>query len=139
MTDTSDSSEAGFTEAVQDLSEQTRQLVRREITAALRETADKARQSIPAAALMGTAAVLGLFTVASSYRLSLRLLERWLSPAAAAMVATAGYGIGASCAAMAAVQRVRRLPMPVPAETTREAGDALATASAQAGSGAQAS
>jgi Putative Actinobacterial Holin-X, holin superfamily III len=139
MTDTHDSSQAGFADAVQDLSEQTRQLVRREIASALRETAGKARQSIPAAALLASAAVLGAFTVASSYRLSLRLLERWLSPAAAATVATAGYGTGAACAAMAAVQQMRHLPLPFPAETTREASEALATATAQAGSGAQAS
>jgi hypothetical protein len=136
MTDTPDSAQAGFTEAVQGLSEQTRQLVRHEIAAAVRETADKARQSVPAAALLASSAVLGIFAIAASYRLSLRLLERWLSPPAAALVATAGYGTGAACAALLGVRQVRHIPLPFPAATARETGETLAAAAEQAGSAA---
>jgi hypothetical protein len=133
MTDTSGSPESDFTEAVQDLSDQTRLLVRREITAALREMAGRAKQGIPAAALLASAGVFGIFTIVSSYRLSLRLLERRLSPAAAAMVAVAGYGTGAACAAAAAAVQLRRTPLPVPSRTTRDASQAVASAAAESG------
>lgn len=133
MTDTSDSSESDFTEAVQDLSDQTRLLVRREIAAAVREMAGRARQGIPAAALLASAGILGIFTVVSSYRLSLRLLERRLSPVAAATVAMTGYGTGAACAAAAAAWQIRRTPLPVPARTARDAGQTLASAAARSG------
>jgi predicted benzoate:H+ symporter BenE len=138
MTDTPDSPQAGFTEAVQGLSDQTRQLVRHEIAAALRETAGKAKQSVPAAALLASSAVLGVFTIAASYRLSLRVLERWLSPAAAALVATAGYGTGAACAAILGAQQLRHNPLPFPGETARETGETLAAAADRAGSAATA-
>ena len=85
MTETPKSPQAGIAEALGDLSEQTRILVRREIDAAQREMWEKAKESAPALALLGAAGTLGLLAAASAYRLTLRLLERRLSPASAVL------------------------------------------------------
>ena len=123
-------------EALHDLSDQTRVLVRHEIDAALREMWDKARQGGPAAALLAASGVLGLLAAASSYRLSLRLLEKRLPPATAALAAAVVYGTAAACAAVLGAQRMRELPLPVPAETMREASAAVAGATSGINSGA---
>jgi hypothetical protein len=129
MTDqTQQTPQAGIAGALHDLSEQSQALARHEIGAAVQEVWQKAKQEAPAVALLAAAGVLGLFAAASSFRLSLRLLERRLSPAAAAFVATAGYGAGAVSAGVIGVRRIRQLPAPVPSETARQASDALADA-----------
>src|SRR5690242_6758472 len=70
-------------------------LARREVRSAAREMWSRARQGGPAAARLTVSAVLALASAASAYRLSLRLLERRLSPAGAAFAAVAGYGTAA--------------------------------------------
>ena len=115
-------------EALHNLSDQTRVLVRHETGAALREMWQKAKQGGPAAALLAASGFLGLLAAASSYRLSLCLLEKRLPPATAALVATLGYGTAGACAAVLAAQRMRELPLPVPAETMREASAAVSDA-----------
>src|SRR5437588_7031920 len=119
MTESQQTPQEGITEALHDLSDQTQALARQEFSAAVRETWEKARQEAPAVALLAAAGALGLFAAASSYRLSLRLLEKRLPPATAALVATAGYGVGAACAALLAVRWMRELPLPAPTETAR--------------------
>jgi Putative Actinobacterial Holin-X, holin superfamily III len=122
MTEQQQSPQAGIAGALTDLSEQTRILVRGEITAAQRETWAKLKATAPAVGLLGGAGVLGLAASASAYRLSLRLLERWLSPTVAALVATALYGGGAAAAGVAGYQQLRALPVPFPADTVAETG-----------------
>ncbi|HYZ52420.1 MAG TPA: phage holin family protein [Streptosporangiaceae bacterium] len=128
MTETPETPQAGIAEAVSDLTQQTRNLVRREMEAAQREMWQKAKDSAPAFALVVAAGALGLLAVASSYRLSIRLLEKRLSPAAAAFTATIGYGAGAAGTAMLAARRIRDLPPLFPTETARQAGKALSDA-----------
>ncbi|MDD7963886.1 phage holin family protein [Actinomycetospora lemnae] len=122
MTEPQQSPQAGIAGALTDLSEQTRVLVRGEITAAQRETWSKLTAAAPALGLLGGAAVLGVAASASAYRLSLRLLERWLPPSGAALVATAVYGGGAAAAGAIGVQQLRTLPAPFPTETMAETG-----------------
>lgn len=133
MTETPESPQAGIAEALGDLSEQTRILVRREIDTAQREMWEKAKESAPALALLGAAGALGLLASASAYRLTLRLLEKQLSPASAAFAAAVFYGAGAAGAAVAGGRRLRELPSPFPAETARQAGKTLTAAAAEAG------
>jgi hypothetical protein len=116
------SPQAGIAGALTDLSEQTRILVRGEIAAAQQETWVKLKATAPALGLLGGAGVLGLAASASAYRASLRLLERWLPPSGAALVATAVYGGGAAAAGVLGVQQLRALPVPFPTDTVAEAG-----------------
>lgn len=120
-------------EALHTLTDETRLLARREMRSALGEMWAKARASGPALGLLAISGGCGLFAAASAYRLSLRLLERRLSPASAALVATLGYGAAAAGAATLAIQRLREAPLPIPSGTARQAGQAVAAAADQAG------
>src|SRR5205823_466554 len=93
MTETPREAQAGVADALRDLSDNSRALVRHEIAAAQREMWGKARQALPAAALLGAAACLGVLSAAASFRLSVQLLEKALPPAAASFTAAAGYGV----------------------------------------------
>ena len=128
MTDTPETPQAGLAEALHDLSDQTRVLVRHETDAALREMWEKAKQAGPPAGLLVASGILGLLAAASSYRLSLRLLEKRLPPASAALAATLGYGTAAACAALLGARAIRNLPPPIPAQTMQEASTAVADA-----------
>ena len=132
MTETPPAPQEGIAEALHDLSDHTAALARREVNSALRETWDKARQGGPAAALLAAAGILGLFATASFYRLSLRLLEKRLSPAMAALAAAGGYGAAAAAAGVLGYARLREAPLPLPTETARETADAVAEASSGA-------
>jgi hypothetical protein len=125
------SPQAGIAGALTDLSEQTRILVRDEIAAAQRETWGKVRAIAPATGLLGGAGVLGLAASASAYRASLRILERWLPPTAAALVATAVYGAAAAGAGVVGARQLRTLPAPVPAETAQQAAAAVQETAAE--------
>jgi hypothetical protein len=133
MTETPETPQAGIAEALGDLSDQTRVLVRHEVEAAQREMLEKAKASAPALALLVAAGALGLLAAASSYRLSLRLLETRLSPPAAALAATLGYGGAAACVAVLAAREMRELPPLFPAATARQAREAVTEAAAEAG------
>ena len=98
MNETPQAPQEGIAEALHDLSDHTAALARREVSSAVREMWDKARQQGPPAGLLAASGVLALFAAASAYRLSLRLLEKRLSPAAAALAATTGYGAAAAAA-----------------------------------------
>jgi hypothetical protein len=129
--------EAGIVGALNDLSDQTRALVKTEIDSALRETWQKAKQSGPSAMLLAASGMLALCAAASSYRLTLRLLEKWLSPAAAALTATVGYGAAAACAGVLGIRKLQGAPMPLPTQTVREASGAVADAASQKPAGAE--
>jgi hypothetical protein len=130
MSETTPNPQAGMADALRELSDQTRGLVRREIGSAVQEMGQKARQSTPAVGLLAAAGAAGLLAAASCYRLSLRLLEKRMPPASAALAAAVGYAAVAAGAAAAGARWLRQLPAPLPAETTRQAGQALAEADA---------
>jgi Putative Actinobacterial Holin-X, holin superfamily III len=125
---TSQAPQEGIAEALHDLSDHTAALARREANSALREMWGKARQGGPAAAWLASGGVLALLSAASAYRLSLRLLEKRLSPAAAAFVAASGYGVAAAVAGVLGYARLREAPLPLPTETARETAGAVAQA-----------
>ncbi len=126
MTEPEQTPQAGIADALGDLSEQTRLLVRREIDSAQRELWTKVKDSAPAAGLVATTGVLAVLATASAYRCSIRLLEKRLPPATAALLGVVVYGAGAAGAAVAAVQRLRELPVPFPTETAHETANLLA-------------
>jgi branched-subunit amino acid ABC-type transport system permease component len=128
MSETTDNPQADIAGTLHELSEQTRVLVRREIDAAVQEMGQKARHSAPAVVLLAVAAAAGLLAAASSYRLSLRLLEKAMPPATAALTATLGYATAATVAAALGARRLRQLPPPLPVDTARQTGQAVADA-----------
>ena len=128
----------GMAQAVGDLSEQTRRLVRQELDAAQQEIRDKVTEIAPALALAAAAGGFGLLAAASAYRLSLRLFEKGLPPAAAAFAATIGYGAAAAGAAVLAARRIRSMPPLFPVGTARQASQAVADVTGRAGASARA-
>jgi uncharacterized protein (DUF1684 family) len=128
VNETPQAPQEGIAEALHDLSDHTAALARREVSSAVREIWDKARQQGPSAGLLAASGVLALFATASAYRLSLRLLEKRLSPAAAALAAATGYGAVAAAAGILGYTRLRKAPLPLPTETARETASAIAEA-----------
>lgn len=129
MSETPQEAQEGVADAVRGLSDNTRVLVRHEITAAQREMLDKARQALPGIGLLGAAALFGAASAASVYRLSVRLLEKSLPPATAAFVAAAGYGAASGAAGAAGFQLLRASQPLFPAETARETAQTVADTS----------
>jgi hypothetical protein len=127
----SQSPEAGIAGAVNQLTEETHVLIRREIQAAQRETWEKAKESMPGVALVVGAGVLAIFAAASSYRVALRALEKVASPVAAATAATGVFGAGAAGLAFAGIVRLRRASVPVPTETAKDTRRAIADTAEQ--------
>jgi hypothetical protein len=128
MSETPEQAQAGIADALENLSENSRALVRHEIAAAQREMLGQAKQALPALGLLAAAALCGTLSAAASFRLSVQLLEKRLPPAAAAFVAAAGYGAAAGAAAAAGFQRLRALPPLFPAETVRKTAQTVAAA-----------
>lgn len=126
MSETQQEAQEGVADAVRDLSENTKTLVRREIEAAELEMLDKAKQALPAIGLLGAAGFFGVLSLAASYRLSVRLLEKAMPPATAAFVAAAGYGAVAGASGAVGIQRLRSAEPLVPAETMRTTAKAAA-------------
>lgn len=122
MTDTH-TPQAGIADALSQLSEETRELVRQEIESARDETWDKAKALAPGLALVGLGGVMGAAAGASAYRLVLRVLERLLGPALAAMVATAGFAAAGAAALAAGREQLSDVSPPVPSQTARRAGE----------------
>jgi hypothetical protein len=133
MADPQNAARDSMTDALHNLTDQTQKLARHEIANALRETWQKASASAPALGLLAGGGCCALLAVASSYRLSLRLLEKRLSPVSAALTAAAVYGAAAAAATTLGIQRLRRLPLPVPARTVQQAEQAVAAATEEAG------
>ena len=132
MSETPQEAQAGVADALRELSDNSRALVRHEIAAAQKETWDKAKRALPAAGLLGAAAFLGVMSAAASYRLSIRLLEKSLPPAAAAFTAAAGYGMAAGAAGAVGLQQLRAVQPLFPAETARETVKTVADTTAEA-------
>jgi hypothetical protein len=123
MTEAPDEAQAGVSDALHDLSENSRALVRHEVDAAQREMWAKAKESAPTFALLGAAGFLGLLSAAASYRLSMRLLEKLLPPVPAALIAAIGYGAGAGCTATLGLRWLREMQPPLPTETARRTAE----------------
>lgn len=125
MTQPDSSPQAGIAEAIGQLSEQTRLLVRSELTAAQMEVWEKGKQAAPAVLLLGLSGVLGVAAAASGYRLVLRLLERALPAPLAAFVALALSGAGSGWAAVQGARRLSAAPLPFPADTVAATSEAV--------------
>jgi hypothetical protein len=135
MSETAQEAQEGVADALRDLSDNSRALVRHEITAAQQEMWGKAKQALPAAGLLGAAACCGALSVAALFRFSIKVLEKSLSPAAAAFTAAAGYGVAAGVAGALGRQKLRQAPPLFPAETIREAVTTAADTTARAAEG----
>ena len=124
MAETTSGSSSGVARAVTELTDETAGLMRRELDSAKREMLTKAAANTPALALVGLAALLSVLSVASTHRWVLRLLEKRLPPATAALVAALGFGTGAGAAAVVGAGWLRKAPSPLPTETARDAAEA---------------
>jgi hypothetical protein len=78
--------------------------------------------------LIAASGAFGLMATASAYRLSLRLLEKRLPRASAALIAVIGYGAVAAGTGLLAAQRLRDAPPPLPTQTARATSEAIAEA-----------
>lgn len=120
MTESS-SPQAGIADALAQLSEETRVLVRNELHEAQSEIWEKAKGAAPALLLVGGGAALGVAASASAYRFVFRVLERATSPGFGALLATAGFGAGALAMLTAGFEQLRQAELPAPTETLRHA------------------
>ncbi|HZR48103.1 MAG TPA: phage holin family protein [Streptosporangiaceae bacterium] len=132
MTEAPRQAQAGVAGALNELSDHSRALVRHEIAAAQREVLANLKGGLPAFALLGAGGLLGVLSVAASFRLSLRLLEKVLSPTAAAGTATAGFGLAAGATTVAGLRLMRDVPPLFPVETARDAARTVAQTAEQA-------
>ena len=129
MTETqSHDPQSGIADALGQLSEETRMLVRQELDRGRQELFERAKELAPSLGLLALGGGMGLAAAASGYRLVLRILERMSTPAVAAFLATAGFGAGAAVALKAGVAQLQDAPLPFPVSTaTQAAQDAAAT------------
>lgn len=100
--------EGATAELLRALTDDLTTLVRSELRRAQEDLAAKARRAGRGGALLGGAAVLGTLSLATSTVLVVRVLDRFLPPRAAALVATLLYGGGAAALAAAGWSEVRR-------------------------------
>jgi hypothetical protein len=112
--------QAGIADAFSQLSEQTAALVRQEIQSARDELQRKLSGLVVAGALLGGATALGGFAAASLHAWLLRVLEKRLPPASAALLAGVLYGGAAGALGAAGVRRLRQSEAPYPTETLHQ-------------------
>jgi hypothetical protein len=117
---------------VQSLTDDAAALVRQELRRAQQELADKARQAGKGAALLGGATVLGTMAVGTTTTLVLRVLERRLSPTAAALLGTVLFAGGAGALAAAALGELRAAGPLAPVDTVASLRDDVRAATATA-------
>jgi hypothetical protein len=135
MTENPQEAQEGIADALQDLSQNSRALVRQEISAAQHEMLDKAKEAAPAVTMLAAAAMLGLLATAASYRATVRLLEKFLPPVPAALTAAAGYGAGAAYTGVLGARKIRQLPPLLPTRTARQASETIASTAADVSHG----
>jgi hypothetical protein len=105
------------------LREDVRMFVREELRSAQGEMKSKARKITKSSAMLGSAGVLGALALGTTTLLLVRVLDRYLPPRVAALVATVALGGGAAALAAAGVQELRRVRPPVPDETLAKVQD----------------
>ncbi|MGY1719658.1 MULTISPECIES: phage holin family protein [unclassified Blastococcus] len=116
---------------LQSLSTDLSALVRQELQHAQAELAGKAKQAGRAGALLGAAGVLGAMSVGSATALLLRALDRRVSPATSAALATGLLAGGAGALLGGALAELRRAWPLVPDETVESLRDDVRIASAR--------
>jgi len=104
-------------ELLRGLSDDLVQLMRSELQHAQAETLAKVREARRVSAMLAGAGALGGLAAGMSGVLVLRMLDRWLPPRTAALVATSLYGAGAAGLAAAGMAELKRVGAPVPEET----------------------
>jgi hypothetical protein len=129
--------EVGVARAASQLGQETSNLVRRELQAARIEFLSKLGANIPALVLIGAAGVLSVLSVASTHRWILRLLEKRLPPATAALLAALGFGAAAGAAGVSGAAWLRAAPAPLPTETARDASQVAVDATRRAREGSE--
>ena len=102
---------------VDDLTSDTRDLVRAEVRRGQQEMLAKAREASKGAALLGGAAVLGGLAAGTSATFVVRVLGKVLPPPSAAFVTTVLFSGGAAGLAAAGVAELRRVGSLLPEET----------------------
>ena len=113
---TSSNEEHSTGDALHGLNDAVGTLVRQELELARNELVDKAKESAPAVACLGGAAVLGAAAVGAATVTFIRLLDEGLPAPAAAAIATAALGGAAAALAMVGMNQLRSVN-PVPEET----------------------
>jgi Putative Actinobacterial Holin-X, holin superfamily III len=94
-------------ELLQPLREELGVVMHQEVERVWREIAGPYRESRTAVRLLGGSAVIGSMAAGSATVLLIRLLDRWMAPAASAAVTAAVLGAGASAMAQAGRVRMR--------------------------------
>lgn len=117
-----------ITQAVEALTGEIRSFAVRQLETATHETVDRLKEDAPAGALLAGAGVLGIFAVASGYRLSMRILGKLIGPGSAAFVGATAYGAGAAWLAGRALAVLRDAPSPIPVDTVRQSAAAIVDA-----------
>jgi hypothetical protein len=92
VTDAAQSPEEEIAGTIGDLSQQTRNLVRREIDSARMEMLEGVKAGAPVVVGFLAAGLSATLALASAYQWTLRILERRMSPAGAAFTASVAYG-----------------------------------------------
>jgi len=103
---------------IQTLTDAAGRLVRQELREGQQELKGKALQSVPGVVMLVGAGVLGAAATGTATVLVLRVLERVVSPTAAAALATAALGGGAAVLGATGLKEIRKVD-PMPEQTLR--------------------
>jgi hypothetical protein len=114
-------------DAVHGLTEQTKALVHKEVSAVQHEMLGRLKSNMPAIALTAGAMLSGTFAGAALYRLSTRMLEKWLSPTTASLIAVLGYGLAAGRLGMVGLRAFKAAPLPAPMNVAKDLGSTVAS------------
>jgi len=110
-------------------------LVRQELQLAKAELREKGALAVPAVAMFGAAAVVGLATVGALTAFVILVLTLFLAPWLAALIAGVVLAVVAAGLAMAGRQRLERMGQPVPEQTIRTVQEDVQWVKEQARSG----
>jgi hypothetical protein len=113
-------------ELVQELSEQTTTLVRKEIELAKAELTAKGKQAGAGAGMFGAAGMLGLFALGALTAALIVLLATAIAPWLAALIVAVVYGAIAGVLALQGKSKVQAAGPPVPAQAIDSAKEDVA-------------
>lgn len=119
-------------ELVKQLSEQTTNLVRKEIELAKAELTEKGKVAGQGAGMFGGAAVVALLALGTLTTMILALLDKAMDLWIAALIVTLVYGSIAAVMAMAGRDRVRQGMPPAPEQTVETVKEDMQWAKSQA-------